>query len=102
MYRGGSPTGTPAHTITVSRSGGSWSVGSDSLEDGTWTVQATQSDAAGNVAMSDAHTFEVDTSPPAVTLTTPSPGASLNDSQPVLAGAAGNAEPWCIVMSALP
>ncbi len=60
LYAGGSATGTPVQTLSAAAAGGSWSVtASPALAPGTYTAQAEQSDAAGNVGTSGAHTFTV-------------------------------------------
>jgi len=55
------------------------------LPDGPHTVTATATDAAGNTA-SDSNDFTVDTTAPAVTVTTPAEGSSTNDSTPTYSG----------------
>ena len=64
LYSGSSATGTPLRTLPVTRSATSWSTTLTSLAPGTYTVQATQSDSAGNTATSAANTFTVDTTAP--------------------------------------
>jgi large repetitive protein len=71
--------------------GGSWSYTTPALNDGVYTAQATQRDEAGNVGVSQSVTFRVDTTPPAVSLTTPANGSFLNTSKPTFGGAAGQA-----------
>ncbi len=59
VYSGSAATGTPVQTLTTTRSTTSWSVAtSPNLGYGTYTVQATQSDAAGNIGTSTV-TFQV-------------------------------------------
>lgn len=92
VYAGTVASGTPATTLTTTRSGSSWSVTPGTpLADGTWTAQAEQSNADGTVGRSTPSTFSVDTAAPAVTLTAPSTGTTTADSTPELAGAAGAA-----------
>ena len=92
VYAGTTATGSPVQTLTTTRTGATWAVnGSTALVDGTYTVQATQTDAAGNSGTSNTRTFTVDTSPPAVTLTAPADGSRTNDTTPTYSGAAGNA-----------
>jgi len=57
--------GTDHQTLNVTRSGATWST-TTKLAQGTYTAQATQTDAAGNVATSSANTFTVDTTAPAL------------------------------------
>ena len=57
--------GTVAQTLNATRTGTSWTVDATTLAQGTYTVQATQGDAAGNTsAASNANTFVVDTAAP--------------------------------------
>src|SRR5439155_7228763 len=92
VYPGSSPTGTPAQTLTSAVTAGAWSaVPSPALPEGTYTAQATQSDAAGNLGVSAPHTFTVDTSAPSVSVTAPAPGATTKDTTPTFRGTAGTA-----------
>ncbi len=92
VYNGTGTGGTVNQTLTPTRSGNSWTIGASTLAEGTYTVQATQGDSAGNSSNSTANTFTVDTTAPAgVTLTSPADGATINDATPTLTGAAGNA-----------
>jgi Concanavalin A-like lectin/glucanases superfamily/Bacterial Ig-like domain/Calcineurin-like phosphoesterase len=98
VYDGTAATGTPLQTLTATRGGGgAYMVDATSaLALGTYTAQAEQSDGVGNVGTSSANTFTVvapppDTTPPAVTLTTPGHGSSGSDTTPTFAGAAGTA-----------
>ncbi|MCA1684345.1 MAG: Ig-like domain-containing protein, partial [Actinobacteria bacterium] len=97
VYAGGSASGTPVQTLTTTRTGDSWSLeATTALADGTYTAHAEQDDAAGNVGRSGANTFTLDTeapdtTPPAVTLTTPAHLSSVSDQTPTFAGAAGTA-----------
>ena len=61
------------------------------LADGTYTVQATQGDQAGNVGASAAVTFRLDTTAPIVTITSPVNGSSSTATTPTFAGTAGDA-----------
>ena len=91
VYAGGTATGSPVQTLNATRSGTSWTIdGAPALAEGTYTAQATQSDAAGNTGTSAAHTFVVDTTAPVVTLTAPADGTRTNDTTPTYNGAAGN------------
>ncbi len=78
-------------------SDGTWSVTAAALADGTYTAQATQSDAAGNGGVSNSVTFTVSTAPadttaPAVTLTAPTAGATVVTADVPVAGGAGAEE----------
>jgi hypothetical protein len=64
LYSGSSASGTPLTTRAVTRSAATWSTSFTSLAQGTYTVQATQSDSAGNTATTPANTFTVDTTAP--------------------------------------
>ncbi len=87
VYAGSSTSGTLVDSAPATVSGSSWTYTPPALADGTYTVQATQRDEAGNVGASAAHTFTVDTTPPAVSLT---PLATLtNNRKPSFGGAAG-------------
>ena len=68
IYVGGTPTGTPAQTLTATRQGNNSYSASTSLADGQWTAQAEQSDAGGNTGQSSANTFVVDTIAPVTTI----------------------------------
>ncbi|HEY6596024.1 MAG TPA: Ig-like domain-containing protein, partial [Asanoa sp.] len=91
VYAGTGVSGSPVQTRQATRSGGSWSVpASPALADGTYTAQAEQQDAAGNTATSAAHSFTIDTTAPAVTLTAPAAGSVSTTATPTFSGAAGN------------
>jgi len=64
LYSGSSASGTPLQTKSVTRSGATWSTTFPSLNQTTYTVQATQSDSAGNTTTTPANTFTVDTTAP--------------------------------------
>jgi chitinase len=64
IYGGPSATGSPVQTLTTTRSGTSWSKTASTLADGTYTIQATQSDTSGNTGTSNANTFTVDRTKP--------------------------------------
>ena len=92
VYQGTGTSGTPIQTDTASvQSDGSWSVNAAALADGTYTAQAKQTDEVSNTGYSDAHAFTVDTTPPAITVSTPLNGTHTNDTSPEIAGTAGTA-----------
>jgi hypothetical protein len=65
IYTGSTATGTALQTKTVSRgTGTTWSTTASALAQGTYTVQATQTDTSGNTGTSNANTFRVDTTAP--------------------------------------
>jgi hypothetical protein len=88
VYAGWTTTGTPVQTLTATRSGGSWSVPSAALPDGTYTAQANQTLASGT-ATSPANRFTVDTVAPAPTVTAPANGSSTASTTPQFTGTAG-------------
>lgn len=75
-------------TLTVGAKTSSWSFKSSNLTDGTYTVQATQTDEAGNIGASAPMTFTIDTVLPTVTLNTP-PSPS-NNQTPSFTGTASD------------
>jgi hypothetical protein len=98
VYSGSDTSGSVVRTFSAQTGGGStwsvddaaWAGGSpSSLPDGTYTVQAAQSDDAANTAMTDANTFTVDTHAPKPTLALPTGGSFTNDDQPDVSGGAG-------------
>ena len=81
VYTGSGTAGNPLQVLRTTANG-KWSVAaSASLAQGTYTAQAQQSDAAGNVGFSSANTFTVDTTPPDVSLTS-IPPSQTNDASP--------------------
>ena len=90
IYAGATPTGSPVQTLSAPRAAnGPYSVDTSPLAGGTYTAQAEQSDAAGNVGRTAASTFSVGSSAPVVSLATPVDGSITNDSSPLFAGTAG-------------
>jgi hypothetical protein len=67
IYNGTGTGGTVAQTLTPTRTLATWTTTAATLAQGTYTVQATQTDTAGNIATSTANTFTVDTTAPALT-----------------------------------
>ncbi len=65
VFSGASAGGQQAATGVATVHGGGWSFSSPALSDGIYTVQASQGDDAGNVGISAAGTFRVDTVAPA-------------------------------------
>jgi Bacterial Ig-like domain/Immunoglobulin I-set domain len=65
IYSGEGVSGSAIRTVGVTSSGATWTAGQvEALADGTYTVQAEQSDEAGNVGVSEPPvTFTVDTAP---------------------------------------
>jgi hypothetical protein len=92
LYEGSTVAGSPIQTYEVTRSGANWTTGAVSaLADGTYTVLAEQSDEAGNTGTSAAVTFTIDTTLPAVTLTSPADKSSTSAEFESFGGAAGSA-----------
>jgi large repetitive protein len=88
IYEGSVAGGTIVQAQTVAVSGSSWSyTPSSKLAQGTYTVQASQEDKAGNVGKSAAAAFVVDTKAPAVTIN--QPASPTKNATPALSGAAG-------------
>jgi hypothetical protein len=67
IYSGTGTGGTVVQTISVTRTGATWTTTAATLSDGTYTGQATQTDAVGNTGTSSANTFTVDTVTPSLT-----------------------------------
>jgi subtilisin-like proprotein convertase family protein len=85
-----------SHTVT-SDLGGNWSFTAglgDSLEPGVYTVEVVQSDAAGNPPGVSTSTFTVieDFVAPSVSVSTPLPGSTTQDTTPTVTGVAGISE----------
>ncbi|HUB35361.1 MAG TPA: Ig-like domain-containing protein [Solirubrobacteraceae bacterium] len=91
IYKGTKASGEVEASKAVVPAGSSWSYQAPELPDGAYTAQAIQSDKAGNVGTSGAVTFTIDTTPPVVSVTSPTNGSYLNTSTPTIGGAAGHA-----------
>jgi large repetitive protein len=92
LHKGTSVSGalaTPEGTATVSP--GAWSWSSPHLPDGSYTVQAEQADAAGNVTKTSPATFRVDMTAPTLSIATPKSNDVLKSSRPTFSGSTGNA-----------
>lgn len=89
VYNGTTATGTPRQTVTAPITAGAWAVTSATLPQGTYTAQATQTDAAGNVGTSTS-TFTVDTAKPIVRITSPVNNTTVTTTEPfTVAGTTG-------------
>jgi hypothetical protein len=79
LYAGTQASGTPVQTLSPGVSGGQWQATPGALGPGTYTAQAQQIDAAGNIGLSAPHTFTVQAPTPAdaapTPITTPPPAA---------------------------
>jgi Bacterial Ig-like domain len=84
IYSGTGTGGPVVQTLTPTRTGASWTTTAATLAQGTYTVQATQTDIAGNVATSTASTFAVDTTAPTVTVNQKSGQADPANALPIL------------------
>ena len=94
VFSGSLAAGLPVETRTTTRdpSTGAFSVdAAPPLDPGTYTAQAAQSDAAGNVGTSAPRTFTVDTAVPVVRLDQPADGSTTSVTSPMLAGVGGTA-----------
>jgi large repetitive protein len=91
IHDGTTLAGGIAASGTVSESSGKWAYSPSHLSDGTYTAEASQKDEAGHTGESTPVTFTVDTTPPALTLLTPTNDEVLHTSRPTFSGAAGDA-----------
>jgi peptidoglycan/xylan/chitin deacetylase (PgdA/CDA1 family) len=106
LYSGSSATGATVRQLTAAiGAGGAWSTTpATALPNGTYTVRATQKDAADNTGTSNTVTFTVkvgstpppppppppaDTTAPVVSISSPSTGATVDTSRPTIAGKGG-------------
>ncbi len=85
-------SGSPVRNFSVTRSGTSWSVGATQwgattpLPDGTYTVEANQTDWAANTGTSAANAFTVDSHAPSAAITSPVAGSIVSSSGTTYAG----------------
>jgi len=87
VVRRSSDSTVVSQNLSVGVSAGRWSYTPSALAPTSYTVTATQEDAAGNVGTTTPATFTVDTHKPAVSLkTVPTP---TNNATPTLSGGAG-------------
>lgn len=93
VYAGATVSGSPLQTIQATPAGGSWSATpATALGDGVYTVEASQSDEAGNTGVSVSFKFRLDTTAPAVALSAPVSGAMTDSSSELVQGTAGTSE----------
>lgn len=93
VYAGSAASGDPVDSLEVPSTDGTWATGQlTSLADGTYTAQAEQSDAAGNVGLSGPSTFTIDTTPPTITMTSPVKGTVTVGSAQLVDGIVGTAQ----------
>jgi MYXO-CTERM domain-containing protein len=79
--------GNEVQVLAANVANGAWDASAMMLADGTYTVEATATDPAGNTT-TVTNMVTVDTAPPAVSLVTPADGVSLNDATPTVTGTA--------------
>jgi hypothetical protein len=92
IYTGSSTAGTLVQTLTTAKSGSAWSATPTTPLAGNaqYTVQASQSDAVGNIGLSNTRTFVIDTTAPAnVSVTQPTNGQTGVDRGPIITGTGG-------------
>ena len=90
VYEGISTGGKVAASGSVVPAGSTWSfTPGKALAQGTYTVQATQEDKAGNLGKSATVSFSVDTTAPLVTIEVPTANQTFHISQPTFTGGAG-------------
>jgi hypothetical protein len=89
IYSGSTVSGTPLQTLTTTESGGVWSATptSNLPANAQYTVQASQSDGAGNQGQSSAASFVVDAAAPSPAVTAPS--SATGTTTPTISGTAG-------------
>ena len=73
IYRGTDTSGELVEILTAERNGttGRYTVDALTLPDGAYTAQAEQPDSVGNVSVSSANTFTIDTAAPSAAITFP-------------------------------
>jgi hypothetical protein len=87
IYKGASVGGPEAASQSVPVSSAEWSYTPPHLEDGTYTAQAVQTDAADNTGTSAAVTFTVDTTAPGVSVD--ALASPTKDATPTITGGGG-------------
>jgi hypothetical protein len=93
VYAGATVSGSPLQTIQATPAGGSWSATPGTpLTDGVYTVEAIQSDQAGNTGTSVSSKFRLDTTAPAIVLSAPVNGDMTDSSSQPVQGTAGTSE----------
>ncbi len=78
--------------VKASSTGSSWSAAlTEALPDGTYTALAEQSDSLSNIGVSGEAKFRIDTTAPAVGVSTPADGSATSGSSEIVEGTAGSA-----------
>ncbi|KFE68632.1 adventurous gliding motility protein AgmC [Hyalangium minutum] len=86
--------GTSVGTVMADASGNWTLTPTAPLANGSHTVNATATDAAGNVSpVSNTNTFTVDATPPTVVVQTPAEGSTTNDNTPTYSGTVSDNNP---------
>jgi hypothetical protein len=92
VYAGGTTSGTPVQEIVSSvAADGNWSAQLAQVADGTYTVQASQTDSSNRTGSSAAATMSIDTTAPEVSISSPADGATIADATLRVSGSAGGA-----------
>ncbi len=86
VYRGSGATGTPVQVLVGNVSSGAYGATATGLADGTYTVQAVATDAAGNSASTQSATFQLFTGQPQLSLA--APPAPVQTAAPTFTGTA--------------
>jgi hypothetical protein len=100
VYRGPVAAGEPVQEESTFVFAGTWELGLERLADGTYTAQATQTNAFSETGASAPVTFTIDTAPPTVTLNLP-PSPS-EDTTPTFSGTASDTTPVTVRIHAGP
>ncbi|MDQ3890062.1 MAG: Ig-like domain-containing protein [Actinomycetota bacterium] len=80
VYAGATTETEPVFTGTTTvAADGQWELEASTLAEGQYIAQAEQVDADGNALMSDPHAFEVDLTPPEVTISRPASGSATQE-----------------------
>jgi hypothetical protein len=93
IYSGPTASGSPVQHLTANSKLNSedWSAVAEPLADGSYTAQATQTNALMQTGESEQVTFTVDTTPPAVTIAFPANGSSSSSGSQTVGGSVGTA-----------
>jgi hypothetical protein len=90
VYAGGSTSGTPLQELVSSvAADGTWSSQLARVADGTYTVQASQTDSSNRTGSSAAVTMNIDTTAPEVSISSPADGATIESATLSVNGLAG-------------
>lgn len=81
--------GNEVQVLATNVLNGAWDANALALAEGTYTLEATATDAAGNTT-TVSNTYTVDLTPPALTFDAPADGDSVNSNTPALSGTVDN------------